>query len=254
MKSAASETPLSRYMRILEAVGSARTGLTLAELGRRVDLQPATVHRLVSSLKELDLLANTDAGKSYILGHRLQSLLYLSLAEQDYSYLAKDILRRLVQKFGETVHLAKLSGNSAESVLMEQPQGTNRAFVQPGRALPLHAAASGKAILAFQGEEFFSRYLELPLEKYTANTKVSERALRQEIKRIRERGIAVCANELDAGVLSYAHPVKVRGGHVLYSVGVTGMMDRLGKVPVSEIEKHLSAAATLLGNEFGANE
>jgi IclR family acetate operon transcriptional repressor len=137
---------------------------------------------------------------------------------------------------------------------MEQPHGTNRTFVQPGRELPLHAAASGKAILAFQSDDFIKRYFALPREKYTANTKVSERLLRKELKQIRETGIAVCDNELDFGVMSYAHPVTVKGGGVFYAVGVTGLADRLRNLPVTNIVKRLSDAAELLSNEFGTNQ
>ncbi len=248
------ETPLGRYFQILETVGSARTGVTLTDIGQRLDLRPATVHRLVGSLKQLDLLTNADGGRSFVLGRRLQNLLYSTLAKTEYSHIAGTILSNLVEQLGETVHLAKLNGNNAESVLMEQPQGTNRTFVQPGRELPLHAAASGKAILAFQSEDFVRRYFSLPREKYTANTKVSERLLRRELKQIRETGIAVCDNELDFGVLSYAHPIKVKGGDVLYALGVTGLTDRLRNVPITDIVRHLSKAAHLLSNEFGANE
>lgn len=248
------ETPLSRYFQIIEVVGSARTGLTLTEIGQRLDLGAATVHRLVNSLKQLDLLVNTDGGRNYVLGQRLQRLLYSTLAKTDYSHIAGNILQKLVEQLGETVHLAKLNGTNAESVLMEQPLGTNRALVRPGRELPLHAAASGKAILAFQDEDFIKRFFSSPRKKYTENTKVSERALRKELKQIRETNIAVCDNELDSGVLSYAHPVRVKGGDVCYSIGVTGLSERLRNVPVADIVARLSQAADQLGNEFGARD
>lgn len=248
------ETPLSRYFQILEAVGAARTGVTLTDIGQQLELRPTTVHRLVNSLKQLDLLANTDSGKSYVLGRRLQNLLHATLTKAEYSYFAGDVLRKLVEHLGETVHLAKLNRNSAESVLMEQPNGTNRSVVQPGRELPLHAAASGKAILAFQSEEFIKHYFSLPREKYTPNTKISEKSLRKELEQIRETGFAVCDNELDFGVLSYAHPVRVKGGDVLYSIGVTGLADRLRSLPFDVIVKHLSEAADRLSNNFGAND
>ena len=38
--------------------------------------------------------------------------------------------------------------------------------------------------------------------------------------------MAVCDNELDAGVLSYGHPIRVSSGYVVYSVGITGLADR----------------------------
>ena len=248
------ETPLSRYVQILETVAAARTGLTLTEIGQQLDLRAPTVHRLAGSLKAIDLLAQIEGSKSYVLGRRLQLLLHSTLSLTDYSHLAKVILRELVDELGETVHLARLNGAVAESVLMVQPEGSNRAFVQPGRELPLHAAASGKAMLAFQSADFVDRYLAKPRARFTENTKVGKDEIRAERERVRTSGIAVCDNELDAGVLSYGHPVRVKGGYVLYSIGVTGLADRFRATPTEVVRAKLSHAAALLSKEFGSVE
>lgn len=238
-------------MQILEAVAAARTGLTLTEIGNRLDLRTPTVHRLVSSLKSLDLLTSQEGSRSYMLGHRMQLLLHATLSTDDYSHLTTSILRDLVGELGETVHLARLNGTIAESVLMVQPEGSNRSFVQPGRELPLYAAASGKAILAFQSPDFIERYLARPRTAYTENTKVGDKELRAELVRVRANGIAVCDNELDPGVLSFGHPVRVKGGYVMYSIGVTGLTDRFRTTPRDFIRDRLSHAAALLGERFG---
>lgn len=248
------DSPLSRYIQVLEAVCRAKSGLTLTDISVELDLRAPTVHRLVGSLKGLDLLTNAANSKSYVVGRRLQELLHATLSMAEYSPIANSVLSGLVEELGETAHLAKLNGNIAESVLMVQPRGSGRAFVQPGRELPLHAAASGKAILAFQGEEFISRYLAQPLARYTENTRVSRKDLLQELERVRSQGFAVCDNELDPGVLSYGHPIRVRGGYVLYSIGVTGLADRLRPRPKAEIKKKLARAATQLSKEFGLEE
>ena len=44
-----------------------------------------------------------------------------------YFGLARSVLDGLVREFGETAHLARLNGDFAESVLMEQPSGSDRA-------------------------------------------------------------------------------------------------------------------------------
>lgn len=248
------QSPLNRYIQILEAVGSARTGLTLTEIGQQLDLRAPTVHRLVGGLRALDLLTNREGAKSYVLGRRIQNLLHSTLTMTEYSNLPKTVLSGLVEEFGETAHLAKLNGNIAESILMEQPQGANRAFVQPGRELPLHAAASGKAILAFQDEEFVARYLARPRVRYTEHTKFSGSEIRRELKRVRKTGMAVCDSELDFGVLSYGYPIRVKGGHVLYSIGVTGLANRLRNVSFEKIKKKLSEAAALLSKELGSSD
>ena len=245
------DNPLSRYVRILETVAAARTGLTLTEIAQELGLQAGTVHRLLRRLVDLDLLRTRAGSKSYLPGLRLRNLLHVTMDMVEYSGLAQAVLDRLVEEFGETAHLARLNGDCAESVLMKQPLGSDRAFVQPGRRLPLYAAASGKAILAFQNEDFIARYLAHPRVRYTERTQVDEAEIRREITRIREEGMAVCENELDDGVLSYGHPVPAGDGHVLYSVGITGLADRFHLVARSRIRARLSEAAADLGRSFG---
>ena len=172
----------------------------------------------------------------------------------EYAGRAQSVLDRLVEEFGETAHLARLNGDRAESVLMKQPQGSDRAFVQPGRRLPLYAAASGKAILAFQSEGFVSRYLACPRVRYTDRTKVDDAEILREMARVREEGMAVCENELDAGVLSYGHPVPAGDGPVLYSIGITGLADRFRLVDRARIRERLSEAAAELSRSLGFDE
>ena len=245
------DKPLGRYIRVLETVARARTGLTLTDIAREMNLQPGTVHRLIRGLVDLDLLRSAPGTKSYVTGPRLQTLLHTTMERAGYAGLAKPVLDGLVQEFGETAHLARLNGDFAESVLMEQPSGSDRAFVQPGRQLPLHAAASGKAILAFQDEAFVARYLSRPRERYTEKTKVEDEDIRDELGQIRADGMAVCDNELDAGVLSYGHPIRVNGGNVLYSVGITGLADRFRPIERIRIKEKLAEAAADLGRRLG---
>ena len=245
------DSPLGRYVRILESVAAARTGLTLTEIAQELGLQAGTVHRLLRGLVDLGLLRTRAGSKRYVPGPRLRNLLHMTLDRAEYSGLAQSVLDRLVDEFGETAHLARLNDDCAESVLMKQPLGSDRSFVQPGRRLPLHAAASGKAILAFQDEDFIARYLARPRVRYTERTKVDAAEIRREMTRIREEGMAVCENELDAGVLSYGHPVPAGDGHVLYSVGITGLADRFHLVARSRIRERLSEAAADLSRSLG---
>ena len=248
---AGSDRPLARYVRILETVAAARAGLTLTEIAAALELKAGTVHRLVRGLTDLGLLRNAAGTRRYVSGPRLLNLLYLNLDPTGYAGLAQPTLDGLVTALGETAHLARLSGDFAESVLMKQPHGSNRAYVQPGRQLPLHAAASGKALLAYQDEAFIADYLARPRTRYTERTKVEGEEIRREIDRIRGDGIAVCDNELDAGVLSYGHPVRVAGGSVLYSVGITGLADRFRATSRESVREKLSEAAAELGKSLG---
>ena len=248
------DTPLGRYVRILESVSGSRSGLTLTEIAHDSGLQAGTAHRLLRSLVDLGLLRARTESKRYVPGTRLKNLLHLTMGMAEYAGRAQSVLDGLVEEFDETAHLARLNGDRAESVLMKQPQGSDRSFVQPGRRLPLHAAASGKAILAFQSEGFVSRYLTRPRVRYTTRTKVDEAEILREMARVRREGMAVCENELDAGVLSYGHPVPARDGPVLYSIGITGLADRFRLVDRARIRERLSEAAIELSRSLGFDE
>ena len=245
------DRPLGRYVRILETIATSRTGLTLTEVVQALGLQPGTAHRLIRGLSDLDLLRRPAGSKRYTIGPRLLNLLHATMDTASCSALAQPILDRLVSEFGETAHLARLSRDFAESVVMKQPIGSDRAFVQPGRQLPLHAAASGKAILAFQDEDFIAQYLARPRRRYTERTKVDGAEIRHELEQIREEGMAVCDNELDSGVLSFGHPIRIRGGYTLYSIGITGFADRFQRVERARIKEKLSNAAADLGRKLG---
>ena len=56
------DKPLGRYVRVLEAVAAARTGLTLTDIARELGLQPGTAHRLIRGLVDQGLLCSTRPG------------------------------------------------------------------------------------------------------------------------------------------------------------------------------------------------
>jgi DNA-binding IclR family transcriptional regulator len=78
---------------------------------------------------------------------------------------------------------------------------------------------------------------------FTERTHVDEAAVRADLATVRRHGFAVCDEELDPGVLSYACPVRLDGAGVLYSVGVVGLSQRLGRYPQDEVVAALRASA-----------
>lgn len=241
------DPPLARYARIIEAVGGARDGMALSDIARAAGLQVGTAHRLVHSLLDVGLLDAVEGTRLYVLGTRLLRLLHLTALPGAVISGARPLLRGLVERFGETAFLARLSGGVVETVAVEQPGETARSFVHPGREMPMHATASGKAILAFQDDAFVEALLARPRRRFTAGTLTEAAAIRDEMRRVRHAGFAVCDNEMDGGVLSYACPVRLDGRHVFHSVGLVGFADRLRPVPAGEIREALAAVAATLG-------
>lgn len=241
---------LSRYGRILEAVAESPGGLTLGAIGAAARLQAATAHRLVNSLCDSGFLARRDGQKVYVLGARLVRLCLAAVTPATVVSLARPILRDLVKAHGETAFLTKLSGARVESIAMEMPQAGEKSFVQPGRIMPFHASASAKAIFAFQPEEVIERLLAEPRTTFTADTKTDEGEIRADLARVRSERFAVCDNELDPGVLSFAAPVEVRPLGVMFAIGVAGLSDRFGLKPRQEIRQSLLDASMALAKQL----
>lgn len=236
---------MARYALILETVAASSLGLSLTEIMRGTGLSSGTTHRLLNALLEVGYLTDQGGRKIYRIGPRLIRLFHLANSPTTVSLLVQPVLQGLVARFGETAFVAKLSGEQVESVASAAPENYSQSHVQPGRIMPINAAASAKAIFAFQPEPVIAKALAAPLVKYTERTVVDPAKLRHHLEEVRAQGYAVCADELDPGVLSYACPIHLSGAGVLYSIGIVALSRRLMAFEEAEVIAALSNAARL---------
>ncbi len=241
-----SDTPLSRYVRLLEAIAGAPGGMTLTELATAAGLQPASTHRLVAGLRETGLLSRAEGSRTYRAGPRLRRLAELAVGPPTLADLAGPELDELVGLHAETAFLARLEGSEVISVAMATPTGGERAFVQPGRIMPFHASTSARAIFAFQPAEVVERMLARPLPRLTPHTRTDPEAIRRDLAEVRAQGFAEGDSELDPGVMSYAVPVFGPGGSVRHALGICGLSSRLRAASAAPIRDSLLRASRTL--------
>ncbi|KMO40972.1 hypothetical protein VQ02_06720 [Methylobacterium variabile] len=245
MTSDADDSPLGRSFRILELLAASPEGLSLTEIATGSGLVVATAHRQLGTLLGLGLVRKVNA-RSFGLGERVWRLAHLMSGGADVVTVAEPVLKALVERFGETAFLAKLAGDQVELIATSHPDDFGKAYAQPGRGMPLHAAASGKILLSLQDDAFIDAYLKLPREAFTAATKIEERMIRADIAEARERRIAVCNNEFDPGILSYAAPVQDARTGLAYAVAIFGLAERFAQVDRATVEDALTEAARTL--------
>ncbi|MFO0997770.1 MAG: IclR family transcriptional regulator [Alphaproteobacteria bacterium] len=241
---------LSRYATILDAVASSPDGLSLTEIITRTALPRGTAHRLVSTLMTVGYLGQKDGRKIYVLGPSLMRLLRLGTAPASVAAIARPVLEQLVARIGETVFLAKLIGEHVETILAVTPEDERQSFVYPGRDMPMHAAASGKAILAYQSPAQIDAFLSRPHPRYTPATHADAAAIREDLDQVRERGYAICDGEFELGVLSYACPVLFDDAGVIYSVGTVALGARLAGHPLDDVIEALREASETLARRI----
>lgn len=242
---------LQRQLAIVERVAQSPAGLSFTAIQQSLGLSKGTTHRLVQSLCAVGLLdVSGEAARLYRLGGRLIRLLGLAVSPDRLVPLARPILKEVVEAFGETAFLAMLRGEDVETITMVTPVKDWQGHVHPGRIMPAHAAASAKAIFAFQDEATWDALLRPPLQAFTAKTLVDPAAVTREYRQIRKRGFATCMQEIDLGQMAVAAPIRVGDVGTVFSVCVVGPMNRLREHSTEQIAASLTFAASRLSELF----
>lgn len=236
--------PLERYLSIMEIVAAAHDGLTMTDIASITDLPKPTVHRLTRVLLDSGaLVADDHRQKRFRIGFRLWRILYLGFEREALTGYAQIACDEVTSHLKETCYIVRLGGTDVRTIVRTTPDQGYRLHVNPGADLPAHAAASAKAILAFQPPEALRRYLREPLPQLTPHTKTDIASCLAELETTRARGYAICDREIDENVMAYAVPVHLPDAGVLFSVGVTGPCSRLLQHPPEHYVAGLTEAA-----------
>jgi IclR family acetate operon transcriptional repressor len=240
---------IDRALAVLGILAEATEPMGVTEIARRVGLPKSVVHYHVSALVRNHYLeARPD--RRYGLGHAALRLGRGSYGHLELRARALPHLRVLHRDTWETVTLTVLVGR--ERVYVDQlvsPQEIKLA-VELGRPFPLHAGASGRAILAYLPEETREALLAEPLERLTTETVVDPAALRLLLQRIRGSGVAVSRSERQEGAASVAAPVFDAHG-IAGAMSVCGPEYRFDAAAVARYEPQVRMAAAQLSRELG---
>jgi len=189
---------IARAADILRALEGS-DGLSLGQLSKQVGLPKSTVQRIVAALDSENLVVSAFTAGRLRLGPALVRIAHsirFPIAE-----IAHPFLQELSQSTGETVDLSILDGDKA--VFLDQIPGSHRlrAVSAVGVSFPLHCTANGKSMLASLGAEELNRLKKkIGLRAFTQNSIRSWGRLEEELRTIRETGIAYDREEHSMGI------------------------------------------------------
>lgn len=247
------QSPLERYLSILEIIAASQRPLSLTELANIIKLPKPTVHRLVGSLQACGALKTEERNqRGFLIGRRITRLLHLSQDTSIVSNYAQIVCDRLTEAVGETCYVVRIGNDAVHTIARSVPDQGYRLHVFPGHELPTHAAASAKSILAYQDEATVQRLLHPPFKRYTEQTKSTMLEVMKDLDQVRKQGYAVCDREIDSGIMAYGCPVFSADNEVIYSVGVTGPVNRLSQKPANYWVEALRLGAEQFANMLQA--
>lgn len=237
-------------LRIAEAVAD-RQPIGVGELSRILDLPKTSVQRALTTLGEAGWLRqSTDGtGRWNLSAHAIA--FGRGSARETLRDLALPAMGRLRAETEETILLFVRDGDRVLAI--EGLDGTKpvRAHASVGDTAPLHASASGKAILAELPSEEVEAYLAAGLPGYTKETITDPRALRSELALIRRRGYATHRGEWLADVAAVGAVIRGPDRRAEGAIVIAAPAERLPRKREGRLGAAVVAAAKLIEDRSG---
>jgi len=247
----AASSGTDRTLAILETLSRhGHAGMTIAEMGRALDLPQNSVFRIMDTLHERGYVER-DGSRRYALTGKLLDVARPKIGDKSLAACAFEALCALRDATGETAQLAVRSQHRC--VLMEQVASRHPVKVlgELGLRIPLYSCAPGKAMLAFLPDAEQDAVLSrLKLEKHTEKTIVTKRDLATEIERIRTLGYALDKGEHFDGIHCVAAPILDQHGHAIGSVTIAGPSSRFPAAAMAERGQFIREQANRIARAF----
>jgi len=218
---------IARAVSVLDCFVTAKGSLGISELSRLTGLSKSTVHNLVATLVQTDLLASDGSNRRYRLGSKLVQLGNAFVESTDLRDLVLPTLTEIRDLTDETVTLHVRVGN--ERVLIAQVVSTQgiRRVLEVGATRPVYMGAVGTVLMSGMSDEEVLRLLEQEHPKrLTATTVTDPRRILELVEQARSDGYLILNSQSEDGVGAIALPIHDHRGTVVAAIVVSGPVHR----------------------------
>jgi len=228
----AGSSGLRRDLALLQALASdearQRAGLGVVRLAEMLQRDKSQVSRALRALEQVGLVERDPATREYRLGWLLFGLAARA-GEPRLLQLAPAIMRALVARLGESVHLCVLQGNQVLTILTEAPSHAFRATGWVGHTIPAHCSSAGRVLLIdYSREDLEQRFKGATFEPVGSVQLVHNvHDLYDQIQIARQNGYAIVREEFEAELVGVSAPVRDFRGHVVAALNVSAPKFRL---------------------------
>ncbi len=211
---------------LLSHFSTLRPEIGLSEFRRLSSHDKATTYRYLTALEAVGLVEKTPTTKAYRIGPSVLRLAELREATVPRKQGVLQPLDTLAEQTGESAHASVLSGTVLHSLAAHESTRHSTRVVIDVTILPLHATASGVAVLAFGGPELRDAALA-DMHRYTEFTPVTADDLDAAIAKARASGVSTSGGAFEAGVHGMSVPVFDQTGTVAGAVSVASVSTRM---------------------------
>lgn len=204
---------VDRTLDLLEALS--RIGpASLAALAEEAGCTRTAAFRLLRTLQGRGFTIQDEARGVWRLGARWNALSRAASEQGALAATAMPFLAALGKATGENVYLRMRDGMESETVAIYQTDPTIRMYSEVGKRGPLHAGAA-RILLAFAPEAVQTQLLAQRLNRFTPATRIDPTWIAADLQRIRTRNYLITSDEVVAGAVGIAAPVRDATGNVI---------------------------------------
>jgi DNA-binding IclR family transcriptional regulator len=225
---------VQRVLAILEVFAEHPQPATLSTLARALELPKSSCLALLRTLEAAGYLYEVAPRAGYYPTRKwLENARIVSEADP-IAIKLRPALRTLHDKTGETVLLARRSEAQVIYVDVIESAANIRYSARPGQFMPIHATASGKALMGHMSEAARRRLLDsIALPFLTPETITDRHALEVEIAAGEARGWHMTVSETESDATGLAKVVELAGEPYAFVVGgpssrIAPRLDELG--------------------------
>ena len=217
---------VDRALRILQAFSSDEQEMSLSDLGRRLELSPSTMYRLLGALQRQGFVEQNETGGKYRLGLTLFKLGSLVQQGMDLRRQSEISLRRLMRKTSETSYLCVMDGD--EALCLDRVEGAQQVRVlalDVGGRLPLNCGGAPRVLLAFMTDEQTEAYLKRrAFPRLTAHSLTQPDQIWQDILQTRKQGYTYSVEDVIEGVAAIGAPIRDHSNLVIGAISIAGLL------------------------------
>lgn len=242
---------VDRALTILEYFSKDRPEVGVSDIARGLHLNKSTTFGLLCTLERRGYVEQNPDNGRYRLGLKTLDLGNVKLAGFDVAGVAHPILSGLVERLGETAHLAIY--DRGEVVYIDKVEADNTLKISSfiGKRNPSYCTGVGKCLLAFQPESEIERVIGNGLVARTKKTIVDPEAFKRELVRIRAEDRARDDEEFAEGLICSASPLRDSGGFVCAAISVSAPTIRSDPSRVAFVDQAVSEAARAISRALG---
>jgi DNA-binding IclR family transcriptional regulator len=221
---------------LLEFFARVRRPATLSEIAQEFGWPRSSTFNIVGTLVERGFLYEPKPRAGYYPTPRWMTLARAVGEAEPLPPSLHRLLIDIVDETGETCYVAAPAGDRAVFLDVVESASPIRYFAEVGQRLPIHATATGRAILAqYSPAERQSVLGKIKFERYQNNTPMSIAAVEAEIADGLAQGWFLGATQYTSDVMGLSVMLPLAGRPMAISIGgpifrMEKRMDVLGEV------------------------